>query len=103
MSKQKRKMPSHSMVFHHWRMMGLKPAKNKQTCFRCGYTAPDKLNLERAHIIARCNGGPDHVDNLVICCHHCHVFTDGWTRDEWVHFLKTKEEPLDWPIDWVAA
>lgn len=90
MSGQRRKMPSHAAVFHHWRMMGLAP-KSKRTCFHCGYEATDG-NLERAHIIARCDGGPDHVDNLVICCRPCHVFTDGWTRDEWVGFLSRVKE-----------
>lgn len=86
-----RKMPSHAAVFHHWRILGLFNG-TKRTCFRCRYTCSADYNLERAHIVARCDDGPDTVDNLVILCHPCHVFTDGWTRTEWVNFLTARRE-----------
>lgn len=76
-----RKMPTHSAVFRYWRGKGcIRP--DKFTCMHCGYKAIGH-NLERAHIVARCDGGPDEVENLVLVCHPCHVITDGWSKSEW--------------------
>lgn len=44
-----------------------------KTCFACGLNWEGFDNpLEGAHIIARCNGGSDEVDNLVLLCRCCH-------------------------------
>ena len=59
--------------------------KTKSHCFECGVLCDPKP--ERAHIIAKCDGGPDTVDNLVLVCHWCHVLTDGRTKDEWMYRL----------------
>jgi 5-methylcytosine-specific restriction endonuclease McrA len=94
-SKQKRKMPCHSRVFHHWRINKLLPLNaTKYTCFECGYVHPTGCNLERAHIVARCDGGPDICENLVLLCHDCHVETDGRTFAEWTNTLKNKQNGL---------
>jgi len=42
--------------------------KNNQ-CFACERGAK---NLERAHILARCEGGPDSLNNLHLLCSACH-------------------------------
>lgn len=41
-------------------------------CVLCGATAKVAL-LEVDHIVARCNGGTNHSDNLRTLCHECNV------------------------------
>ena len=77
----KRNMPSHAKVFQYWQENGAIFA-TKHICMHCGYEAKGH-NLDRAHIIAKCDGGPDTVDNLVLVCRPCHIITDGWSKEIW--------------------
>ena len=88
MGSQKRNMPSVLQVLKYWDNIGLTTLDmDRRTCFKCLWQCPKPYNLERAHIIARCEGGPDIPENLVLLCHSCHVETDGWTQIDWHLFL----------------
>ncbi len=64
-----------------------KAVKNKllairpNTCNRCPYSRVEILQVH--HIIERCNGGTDELDNLELLCPTCHV--------EHHYLTKTKE------------
>jgi hypothetical protein len=73
--KQSRQMPPKNRIIQHWKMRGW----TKTGCMECGVEG----YLERAHIIARCENGPDEPDNLVCVCPRCHVMTDGRTKEDW--------------------
>lgn len=44
--------------------------RDKFTCTYCGRRPPDVL-LEADHIVPRCDGGPDTIDNLATSCEAC--------------------------------
>lgn len=55
-------------------------------CFHCGINHKVPGGLERAHILARMDGGSDTPDNLHLLCHQCHVHSellDGDAYWEW--------------------
>jgi hypothetical protein len=57
-------------------------------CFACGFDAGRSSGkLDRAHIIARCEGGPDTVDNLHILCLSCHKASEGLLGDPYWAWL----------------
>lgn len=67
-----RRMPSiRAIADHHG--LGEPPS-----CFHCGIAMPwttwarAGTFLDRAHVIDRCFGGSDHVENLRPLCHECH-------------------------------
>ena len=95
MGRQKRNMPFTGTIFRYWerdRSLLLK-GMNRRTCFYCLWQCPEPSNLERAHIVARCDGGPDIAENLILLCHSCHVETDGWTQIDWGLFLLDRSRP----------
>lgn len=75
-------MPSVGSIVSHWRRQGYEAQK-----FICMECQQYFLKLERAHIVAKCDGGADDVDNLVLVCRTCHVLTDGRTKEMWVKKL----------------
>jgi hypothetical protein len=79
-SAQRRKMPSCAAIWTYWAALGFEGSRF--TCMGCGRRS-DGHNLDRAHVKARCDGGPDAVYNLVLVCGECHVRTDGWTIECW--------------------
>lgn len=44
-----------------------------ETCFACGICAP----LDRAHIVARSEGGSDRASNLHLLCRMCHELSEA--------------------------
>jgi hypothetical protein len=91
MKNNKRKMPSQKKIFEHWQ--NIIDDINYQQCFAC--SSLDTKRLERAHILARCSGGSDTVDNLHLLCRYCHISSETvsgkaywqWfkhTSDNWV-------------------
>jgi len=59
-------------------------------CFACGCCGAGNKegNLERAHIVPRCEGGSDAVENLHLLCSPCHQDSewlkgDGYWRWFW--------------------
>lgn len=77
-----RRMPSSASVRAHWapvlielgKFDGTTEALDPDLCFACGF---DGGKLERAHITARCDGGPDTVANLHMLCSPCHKASEG--------------------------
>jgi hypothetical protein len=67
---QPRTMPTVTAIWMHWR--GSFAGPTPQHCFACGCEAGTGFNLERAHILARAEGGDDSVSNLHILCRPCH-------------------------------
>jgi len=53
--------------------------RDSYTCQSCGYDKNNKENrqLHAHHIIPRKEGGPDHPENLVTLCNHCHNKFEG--------------------------
>lgn len=78
MATQKRKMPAKSKIYKYWKFAGYLGDKN--SCMEC---EENKFPLERAHIIAKCDGGVDAENNLVLVCHRCHALTDGRNFKQW--------------------
>ena len=85
-----RKMPTHAAVYHFWRINGCEfVGDNRRQCFMCGWEAPKGLNLERAHILPRCEGGSDELSNLHLLCHVCHRLTEYLVpRDRYWKFFR---------------
>jgi len=96
MTGQQRTMPTAAQVRSHWAAWFLQTHDDvddsPQTegdasvslCYACGYYWPD---CERAHIVARCNGGSDSVENLHMLCKTCHRASEPYEGDaywEWI-------------------
>lgn len=59
--------------------------EERHLCFACGRGGP----VERAHILARCEGGSDGVENIHLLCHQCHVLSELLSGDHyWRWFSK---------------
>jgi len=56
-------------------------------CWACGMI-PTR-GLERAHIQARCNGGPDTVENLHLLCCYCHKASEYREGDDYWNWIET--------------
>lgn len=65
---QKRKMPSINLIVSYWNEKYSNDF-DSSFCWGCGFSVS---SLERAHLLAKSNGGYDTVDNLVLLCKFCH-------------------------------
>jgi 5-methylcytosine-specific restriction endonuclease McrA len=90
-----RRMPTAVAIRWHWAQVlvdlekfdSVEEALDPAPCFACGFDG-GKGNLERAHILARCEGGSDAVDNLHMLCSTCHKASEGLTGDPyWAWFV----------------
>lgn len=66
---QKRTMPTKAKIIAHWNLTYSQEFTSKN-CWGCGGNAQ---TLERAHLLAKCKGGADEEDNLILLCKICHV------------------------------
>ena len=58
--------------------------RDENTCQVCGKTATSKLHIH--HILKRCEGGTDHLDNLITVCSSCHPKADRKLYNpDWVY------------------
>ncbi len=88
MNKTPRKYKSHSQIRKYWADFFWEfnnfdsPEEFIETpsCFACGYDWGILAPLEAAHIVARCDGGSDGVDNMVILCRTCHRSQEACIR-----------------------
>ena len=88
-------MPSRKKIFEYWQDK-LSSAKDDNTCFRCSSTSifGDSVVVDRAHILAVCEGGDDDVSNIHLLCRGCHRESEVYSGDEyrlWIN-SKNKEE-----------
>lgn len=93
---RKRNMPSRKKIFDFWNGK-LKSVVNDNTCFKCGVTSvlsEDTVIVDRAHILAVCEGGSDELDNLHLLCRSCHRDSEVYSGEEYnLWFLsKSKEQ-----------
>jgi len=78
---QKRKMPTRAQIYNHWAPLMFDPPEDydkTKTCWGCGQQSA----LQRCHIIARCDGGTDEVNNLLLLCKRCHYSQETICMDE---------------------
>jgi formate-dependent nitrite reductase cytochrome c552 subunit len=91
---RKRNMPSRVKIFEYWKNEF--KVKNDNTCFKCGITSVfgDTIIVERAHILAVCDGGSDDVSNIHLLCKDCHRQSEAYDGDIYKLWLcsKNKEE-----------
>ena len=86
-----RRMPNAAAIFSYWRLW---LDANKQTdplpseCFAC---TSDKFPLERAHILARSDGGSDDVANLHLLCRYCHNASELLEADAYFDWFERRE------------
>jgi 5-methylcytosine-specific restriction endonuclease McrA len=66
---QKRTMPTKAKIVEHWNAT-YGYYYTEQDCWGCGLNT---TALDRAHLFARCKGGPDEEDNLILLCRTCHL------------------------------
>ena len=66
---QKRTMPTKAKIIAHWNLTYEQEFTSKN-CWGCGGNAE---TLERAHLLAKCKGGADEENNLILLCRICHV------------------------------
>ena len=75
-----RRMPSRRSIWVHWKPKVGTPSE--KVCFLCEYNAGEH-NLDRAHMVARCCGGADDVENLLLLCGLCHRITEYFLPRHW--------------------
>ena len=99
-----RRMPSHINVFEYWKRRGM-AGQTKRHCFICGHEAPG--NLERAHIIPRCEGGTDDASNIHLLCHVCHRITEYHIcrSKYWAFVMDPSSTNIarNWPMSYASA
>lgn len=93
---ERKNTPSREVIFKYWHSEKKLPPirgfddmlEEERACFACGHFA----NLERTHIVALVDGGPNTVDNLHILCRSCHSVSEGnpnyW---QWLTYMRDKE------------
>lgn len=78
---QKRNMPTKAQIYRHWAPLMFEPPSEYdkgKTCWACGL----KFGTQRCHIKAKCDGGTDEVDNLLLLCKRCHMSQETICMDE---------------------
>lgn len=87
-------MPSADGVRRYWASQLVKLGKfdsiteaaEPGSCFACGFHDA----LERAHIVARSDGGPDEVGNLHLLCRPCHRSSEGLSGETYWSWLASR-------------
>lgn len=64
---QKRNMPTKKSILKHWEN-NYQMELYDNVCWGCAFTSV----LYRCHLLAKCKGGKDDLDNLVLLCDFCH-------------------------------
>lgn len=90
-ARKKRALPKLAACEAYW---GVEPC----TCIRCGAIA----RCERAHVIDRCFGGLDGVQNIVPLCAKCHKGMPSHRPGEEGRALAWLAHKGDWD-DWLEA
>lgn len=90
---RKRNMPSRKKIFEYWQDK-LSSAKDDNTCFRCNSTSifGDSIIVDRAHILAVCEGGGDDVNNIHLLCKSCHKESEWFNGELYDLWLKTNNQ-----------
>lgn len=99
MTKQQRNMPTMKEIRAHWAAwvqdtlgdvdespVRLANGRSAGLCYACGMYEP---GCERAHIVARANGGLDTVENLHPLCPPCHKASEHVEGDDYWRWLES--------------
>jgi len=80
-------LPSKKAIMDYWRDWVWERHNDPPEdhfCWACGWESP---NLERAHILARCEGGSDTVENLHLLCPDCHRVSEYLRDDDYWNWI----------------
>ena len=64
---------------------------NKNKCHYCGKNLEEN-ELTIDHIVPYSRGGKTVKENLVIACHECNISKSDMNEDEYIEYLKTKDD-----------
>lgn len=65
----RRNMPTEHEIREHWSFLGIYGiTKSKHPCFACQLPG----GRYKCHVLAKCEGGSDDVDNIHMLCKTCH-------------------------------
>src|SRR4051812_41127985 len=89
-----RKMPTKKAIKTHWaeflvgidKFDSVHEVMEDDYCFACGLLA----DTERSHILPKCRGGPDTIENLHLLCWSCHKQSEFISGDEYFAWLKAQ-------------
>jgi hypothetical protein len=97
-----RKMPSRKQIYHYWSDK-LIQAVNDNTCFKCKHTDEEFTAVERAHILAVCDGGSDDCSNIHLLCVECHNTSEpysGELYDDWLNVQTEYKFKIGMIVKW---
>ena len=63
-------------------------------CFACGKMG----DVDRAHILARVEGGSDGVENIHLLCHYCHVLSELLSGDHYWRWFSRMSQ-----LAWISS
>ena len=86
-----RKMPSRIQIYNYWKDI-LPQAINENTCFKCKHTDEEFTAVERAHILAVCDGGTDDCDNIHLLCSECHNNSEPYNGELYYDWLNIESD-----------
>jgi hypothetical protein len=86
-----RKMPSRKQIFNYWSDK-LDKAVDDNTCFKCQHTDEEHTAVERAHILAVCDGGTDECSNIHLLCSECHNNSEPYNGELYDDWLNIKDD-----------
>ena len=86
-----RKMPSRKQIYDYWSDK-LSQAVNDNTCFKCKFTDEEHTAVERAHILAVCDGGSDDCSNIHLLCSECHHNSESYSGELYNDWLNVKSD-----------
>jgi len=79
-------LPTKKAILKHWSAILWDPPETVDTCWSCGLPGL----IERAHLQARCDGGSDEIDNLILLCRACH-----WQQETIIDHHAFREALID--------
>lgn len=81
---QERKPFTKDQICDYWDSKHERISAMLDICWCCGDIC---LKLEKAHIVALCEGGIDEPSNIHLLCANCHQKTEGLTEDQYWKYL----------------
>lgn len=106
------RLPSKKVIYNYWSESPLSDSLNTQAfdgemnkCMACG----NKGNIDRAHIVAKCNGGSFQPSNIHCLCQICHKLsehlegTDYWLWIAIKSTLYSYGTDMTIEMDWASS
>lgn len=85
-------MPTKKAIFEHWENKH-KMELYDNVCWGCAFPSV----LYRCHLLAKCKGGKDDVDNLILLCSFCHNIQENYFSDNNKLSNEFKQMIIDYP------